>query len=208
MAASCPVPPDVPLSIQECLDGIRRGENAAAEQLVRHCEPLVRRLVCAHRPRAVPEDDLVQEVFLAVFTRLDRYQARDGIPFEHWLSRLTINLCRDALRAESRRVHRPPLSAAAVEWVTALIVDPTPRVDDVLAARAAVEALLAELPAEDRLLLTLLSLEERPLEEVSALTGRSRTVLKVRAFRARRRLQDAGRRLLSVPAREGEPGDE
>src|SRR5262249_5063916 len=168
--------------------------------LVRQCEPLVRRLVRAHRPRAVLEDDLVQEVFLAVFTRLDRYQAREGIPFEHWLSRLTINLCRDALRSERRRSPLPSLSSGALEWIESLVADPAPAVDDVLGARAAVEALLAELPPEDRLLLTLLSLEERSLEEVSALTGRNRTVLKVRAFRARRRLQETARRLLSIGA--------
>ena len=209
MAASCPAVPDVPLPLGVCLDGARRGERRAAEQLVRHCEPLVRRLVRAHRPRAVPEDDLVQEVFLSVFRRLDRYQPRDGIPFEHWLSRLTINLCRDALRSERRRTPGRPLSAEALEWIGSLLADPAPPVDEVLSARAAVETLLAELPAEDRLLLTLLSLEERSLEEVSLLTGRSRTVLKVRAFRARRRLQDAARRLLSsAPTERGRSSDE
>ena len=180
------------------MDGVRRGESAAAEALVRRFEPLVRRLVRAHRPRAVPEDDLVQDVFLALFTRLDRYQERDGIPFGHWLSRLTINLCRDALRSERRRRPSSSLSPEAMEWVASLVSDPAPPVDEVLGARAAVEALLAELPPDDRLLLTLLSIEERSLEEVAALTGRNRTVLKVRAFRARRRLQDAARRLLSA----------
>jgi RNA polymerase sigma-70 factor (ECF subfamily) len=171
----------------------------AAEQLVRHCEPLIRRLVRAHRPRAVPDDDLVQEVFLAIFTRLDRYQERPGVPFEHWLARLTINRCRDALRAERRRPPAVALPAEARQWIASLVADPAPPADAVLGARAAVEALLSELPAEDRLLLTLLSLEERSLEEVSALTGRSRTALKVRTFRARRRLQRAARRLLSLP---------
>ncbi|HVP62293.1 MAG TPA: sigma-70 family RNA polymerase sigma factor [Myxococcaceae bacterium] len=199
MATSCPAVPDVPLQLASCLDGVRRGERRASERLVRLCEPLVRRLVRAHRPRAVAEDDLVQDVFVAVLTRLDRYQQRDGIPFDHWLSRLTINLCRDALRAERRRAVGPALSTEAVRWVASLITDPAPRMDEVLGARAAVEALLSELPAEDRLLLTLLSLEERSLEEVSALTGRSRTSLKVRAFRARRRLQQAARRLHSMP---------
>lgn len=198
MAASCPAVPRVPQELGASLDGVRRGERRAAERLVRHCEPLVRRLVRAHRPRTVPEDDLVQDVFLAVFTRLDRYQEREGTPFEHWLSRLTINLCRDALRSERRRAPRPPLSAEALQWIGSLVADPAPAADEVLGARAAVEALLSELPAEDRLLLTLLSLEERSLEEVSALTGRSRTVLKVRAFRARRRLQQAARRLLAI----------
>lgn len=199
MAASCPAVPDLPLQLEACLDGVRRGETPAAEQLVRHCEPLVRRLVRAHRPRSVPEDDLVQEVFLGFFGRLDRYQRREGIPFEHWLSRLTINLCRDALRSERRRPPSLSLSAEAMQWVGSLVADPGTGADEVLGARAAVEALLAELPAEDRLLLTLLSLEERSLEEVSALTGRNRTVLKVRAFRARRRLQRAARRLFTLP---------
>ncbi|HUM14010.1 MAG TPA: sigma-70 family RNA polymerase sigma factor [Myxococcaceae bacterium] len=195
----------MPLPLVRCLEGARRGERLAAEQLVGHCEPLVRRLVGAHRPRSVPEDDLVQEVFLAVFTRLDRYQERQGVPFEHWLARLTINLCRDALRSERRRTPAPPLSAEARQWIGSLVADPGPRADEALGARAAVEALLSQLPADDRLLLTLLSLEERSLEEVSALTGRSRTALKVRAFRARRRLQQAARQLLSVP---GERPDE
>ena len=70
--------------------------------------------------------------------------------------------------------------------------------DEVLGARVAIEALLSQLPPDDRLLLTLLSLEERSLEEVAALTGQSRTVLKVRAFRARRRLRDSARRLLRM----------
>ena len=197
MAASCPVLPDLPSSVQACVDGVRRGESAAAEALVRRFEPQVRRLVRAHRPRAVLEDDLVQDVFLAVFTRLDRYQEREGVPFEHWLSRLTINLCRDALRSERRRRPMPSLSAEALQWIASLVADPAPPVDELLGARAAVEALLAVLPPGDRLLLTLLSLEERSLEEVAALTGRNRTALKVSAFRARRRLQDAARRLLS-----------
>jgi len=187
----------MPASIQACLDGVRRGESAAAEALVRRFESQVRRLVRAHRPRAVPEDDLVQDVFLAVFTRLDRYREREGIPFEHWLARLTINLCRDALRSERRRRPAPSLSPESLQWISSLVADPAPPVDEVLAARSAVEALLSELPPDDRLLLTLLSLEERSLEEVAVLTGRSRTVLKVRAFRARRRLQQAARRLLA-----------
>jgi RNA polymerase sigma-70 factor, ECF subfamily len=199
MAASCPALPDVPRT-QACLDGVRRGDSAAAEALVRRFEPQVRRMVRAHRPRAVPEDDLVQDVFVAVFARLDRYREREGIPFEHWLSRLTINLCRDALRVERRRRPSPSMSPEALHWIESLVADPAPPADEVLGARAAVEALLSELPPEDRLLLTLLSLEERSLEEVAALTGRNRTVLKVRAFRARRRLQDAARRLLACGA--------
>jgi hypothetical protein len=46
---------------------------------------------------------LAQEVFVKLFARLDRYEAQAGIPFEHWVSRLTVRTCLDALRAERRR---------------------------------------------------------------------------------------------------------
>src|SRR4030095_14899655 len=109
-AAPCRVLPRCGARVRAWVAGVRRGESSAAEALVRRFEPQVRRLVRAHRPRAVLEDDLVQDVFLAIFTRLDRYQERDGVPFEHWLARLTINLCRDALRSERRRRPMPSLS--------------------------------------------------------------------------------------------------
>ena len=196
MAASCPVLPDPPPSDQACLDGVRRGDAAAAEVLVRRFEPQVRRLVRAHRPRAVPEDDLVQEVFLAVFTRLDRYRERDGIPFEHWLSRLTINLCRDALRSERRRRPRPRSRrrgcSGSARWSRTRRHRPT-------SARGAGGGggAPAQLPRTT-------GSSSRCSRWRSARWRRSPRspaeshVLKVRAFRARRRLQHAARRLLST----------
>jgi RNA polymerase sigma-70 factor (ECF subfamily) len=55
--------------------------------------------------------------------------------------------------------------------------------------------LLDTLSAEDRLILSLLHLEGKPLEEIARLTGLNRVVVKVRAFRARKRLHAALRRL-------------
>jgi RNA polymerase sigma-70 factor (ECF subfamily) len=129
---------------------------------------------------------------LKLFSRLDRYEPRDGIPFEHWLSRLAVRTCLDALRTERRRPQPadPPLSQAAGEWLETLRQDDaSPPIDDVLAARELVDALLARLSPKDRLVLTLLDMEERSVAEVSAITGWSRTLVKVRAFRARQRLR-------------------
>jgi len=204
MVATLLAAPDAPCDLQRCLDGVRRGEIAAARELITRCEPRVRRLVQAHRPRAVGEDDLVQDVLLALFTRIDRYTARPGIPFEHWLARLTINLCRDALRAERRRIRTVPVTTEAKSWIESLLPDREPALDETLGARQAVGALLEVLPPLDRALLTWLYLEEQSVEEVAAVTGWSRTRIKVRAFRARRRLQSAARTLTGVP----EIGDE
>ena len=180
-----------PWDLAACLEGITRGDEDAARALVGHCRPLVCKLVRAHRSRTLAEEDLVQEVFLKMFSRLDRYEPRDGIPFEHWLSRLAVRACIDALRVESRRpaLADPPLSEPAAEWLESLARDARPPIDDVLAARELVDVLLAQLPAKDRLVLTLLDVEEHSVSEIAEITGWSRTLVKVRAFRARRRLR-------------------
>ena len=175
-----------------CLARIARQDPGASRELVEQCQALVWKLVRAHRSRSILDEDLVQEVFLKLFSRLDRYEPRDGIPFEHWLSRLAVRTCLDALRTERRRPQRadPPISKAAGEWLENLATGrASPPIDDVLAARELVDALLARLPPMDRLVLTLLDMEERSVAEVSAITGWSRTLVKVRAFRARRRLR-------------------
>jgi RNA polymerase sigma-70 factor, ECF subfamily len=176
----------------DCLARIARQDTGASRELVEHCQALVWKLVRAHRSRTIPDEDLAQDVFLKLFSRLDRYEPRDGIPFEHWLSRLAVRTCLDALRTERRRPQPadPPLSEAAGEWLENLRQDnASPPIDEVLAARELVDALLARLPPKDRLVLTLLDMEERSVAEVSAVTGWSRTLVKVRAFRARRRLR-------------------
>ena len=192
--------PDPYPDLAPCLARIAQGDDGAARELVERCHPLVVKLARAHRPRDVPEEDLVQDVFLTMFARLDRYEPRVGIPFEHWLSRLAVNVCLDALRAERRRPQaRRALGDEANAWLASLVVDSAPPVEDALAAREAVDALLAPLAPRDRLLLTLLDIEERSVAEVAAATGWNATLIKVRAFRARRRLRAVAERLGREP---------
>ena len=61
--------------------------------------------------------------------------------------------------------------------------------DDFDLAKKVVTELIAQLSPEDRLVVTLLHLEEKSVEEIHALTGWSRSVIKVRAFRARAKMK-------------------
>lgn len=166
---------------------IAQGDDAAARQLIDLGTPVVLAICRAHRPRHVAVEDLAQEVFLMMFLRLDRYEARPGIPFTAWLSRLAVNVCLDALRAEARRP-RVSLGQEATLWLESLVGAPG-KADDVQAAKELVDRLLGELAPADRLVLTLLDLEGKSMAEVAALTGWSVTATKVRAFRARGRLK-------------------
>ncbi|MES1194349.1 MAG: sigma-70 family RNA polymerase sigma factor, partial [Opitutus sp.] len=84
-----------------CLERVRRRDQVAAKQLVEHLYPLVSRIVRSHLPRRVAEEDLAQDIFLKMFTRLEQYQG--NVPFPHWVSRIAVTTCIDQLRAQKRR---------------------------------------------------------------------------------------------------------
>src|SRR5512140_3713366 len=91
------------LDLRQCLGKVREHDQEAARALVEALYPLVMRIVRSHLPFRSSEEDLAQEVFLKLFSKLDQYEEHPGIGFEHWVSRLAVRTCLDALRAEGRR---------------------------------------------------------------------------------------------------------
>lgn len=172
------------------LSKVRTGDDQAAQELVEHLYPLVLRIVRAHLPRRAAEEDLAQDIFLKVFQHLDQFQGR--VPFEHWVSRIAVNHCRNAIRAQTSRP----------EWrMSDLVDDPQGLLDrldhtdtaaaepgDDLEAAELVERILSTLPPRDRALIRWLEMEDRSIEQISRETGWSSTLIRVRAFRARRKL--------------------
>ena len=63
-------------------------------------------------------------------------------------------------------------------------------------AKAIVERLLAQLVPSDRLVLTLLDLEQRSTLEISQITGWTRPMVNMRAMRARIKLRQVARRMM------------
>src|ERR1700689_1370255 len=95
------MPDDQSFDLAGCLDRVRKRDQIAARDLVEHLHPLVIRIVRSHLPRRVSEEDLAQEIFLKMFTRLEQYQG--NVPFTHWVSRIAVTTCIDHLRAQKRR---------------------------------------------------------------------------------------------------------
>lgn len=176
--------------VSALLARVRRRDEDAARALVERLYPLVSKIVRAHLPRRVAEEDLAQDIFLKMFTHLDQF--RGGVPFEHWVSRIAVTTCLDQLRAQKRR---PELRWADLGEAEAEVLDAVlTRGEDAhpaqgLAAREIVTRLLGQLSPADRVVVTLLDLEERTLAEIRALTGWNETLIKVRAFRARRKMK-------------------
>jgi RNA polymerase sigma-70 factor (ECF subfamily) len=176
--------------VAACVERVRQRDEDAARELVNHLYPLVLKLVRAHRPRRMSEEDLVQTVFMKVFANLNQYSGT--VPIEHWISRITINTCVNHLHAEKAR---PELRMADLSEEQAQVLESLATTSDDLppsqtvAAREVVELLLAQLEPADRLLLRLLHMEGRTIAEIQQITGWNKPLIKVRAFRARQKLR-------------------
>ena len=184
------MPDDEPFDLAGCLDRVRKRDQTAARELVEHLHPLVIRIVRSHLPRRVAEEDLAQDIFLKMFTRLDQYKGE--VPFTHWVSRIAVTTCIDQLRAQKRRpeLRWADLSETETQVLDSVITnenDVSP--DDAVAAKELIHKLLDLLKPEDRLVIQYLDLEQKSIAEISELTGWNPTLVKVRAFRARRKLQ-------------------
>ena len=172
------------------LDGVRRGDQVAARELVEALHPLVRKIVRAHLPRRVAEEDLSQEVYLKMFSRIEQY--RGEMPFTHWVSRIAVTTCIDLLRFQQRRpeLRWADLSENEAEVLDAVLTGSDGEdATDALAARELVARLLEQLSPADRTVITLLDLEQKSVAEIRELTGWGASMIKVRAFRARRKLR-------------------
>jgi RNA polymerase sigma-70 factor (ECF subfamily) len=178
------------LDLPACLERVRQRDQAAARELVEHLYPLVIRIVRSHLPRRVAEEDLAQEIFLKMFTRLDQYKG--AVDFSHWVSRIAVTTCIDQLRAQKRRpeFRWADLSEKEAEVLDSVLTsDGEVAANDALASRELVHKLLDQLKPDDRLVIRLLDLEQHSVAEISELTGWNPSLVKVRAFRARGKLK-------------------
>jgi len=169
----------------EIITAIRGGDVGRFEELVRRYQPRLFATARRYARRESEVEDIVQAILVRVFQNLDSW--RGDAPFEHWIMRIAVRVCYDALRAHQRNREQPmaELSEEESSWLENHASSPEDRTDDTNAARSLVARAFEELAPASRLILTLLELEDRSVREISDLTGWSIPLVKVRAFRAR-----------------------
>src|SRR5438874_13769160 len=165
-------------------------DDQAARELVRQLYPLVAKLVRAYRFRRTSEQDLSQMIFIKVFQKLSQFSGK--VPLEHWVSRIAVNTClnqieSEKVRPELRQADLSEEEQAVVENLAVSSEELAP--DKRFASRQLVEHLLQMLKPVERVVIDLLYLQGRSVEEIRKITGMSVAAIKVRAFRARQRMK-------------------
>lgn len=171
--------------VREALSG---NGDAYARIVERH-----RNVICARMRRYTRDPgqhkELVQDVFVEAYFSLKSYKAE--APLENWLSRIAVRVGYRYWRARDKSKLFEPLDTEAIE-------DAIRGRDETDAEDAAdlLASLLDKIPPRDRMILMLRYVEEHSVEETAELMGWTQTMVKVQAWRARKKLkkvlQDAG----------------
>jgi len=165
------------------VDATLAGDEQAFAELARRHKGRVFGIASRFARNAAELEDICQEVFVQAYFKLRQFR-RDS-PFEHWLMRIATFKCYDYLRKRRR-------DGAGVSIDAMLESGHEPTAPERPAPHPDLERLyaaLAQLSPKERLVITLLELEERSLQEIAGLTGWSVANVKVRAFRARAALR-------------------
>jgi len=169
----------------QLIAAVLKGDAASFEPLVEKYSPRVFATARRYARRESEVEDIVQEIWLKAFEKLRSFRAE--APFEHWLMRLAVRTCYDFLRGHQRNRETTfsELTKPENDWLDRFLSQPESASEDAEAARLLIRRVLEQLSPAARLVITLQEIEERPVKEISQLTGWSVPLVKVRAFRAR-----------------------
>jgi RNA polymerase sigma-70 factor (ECF subfamily) len=179
-----------PLDDRELVQRAQAEDKEAFEELVRRHQHRIFAVAGGILRRREDVEDIAQQVFVKAYFSLKRFDQRAA--FSTWLYKITVNECWDLLRKKKVRplVYESDLSEdqARQYTVSGEIGRAVPDISEKLADRQRVERLLDGLEDRDRLMLVLKEVEGFAVEEIAEVLHLNANTVKVRLFRARRRL--------------------
>src|ERR1041384_6962869 len=174
------------------------GDESAFAEIVRRYSPRVFSTASRFfRQRSLVEE-AAQEVFLKAFTQLGSFEGRGSL--EGWLTRIATNTCLNMLRGAKRRPELTvsDLSDEEDHWLEQQLSTAGERsVESHLVASDLADRLLSVLSPEDQQALLMIDGEQASIKEVAEATGWSESKVKVRDFRARKKIREAMEKLLN-----------
>lgn len=187
------------LSLDDAIFSVREGNTAAFEVVVRQCERRLRAWLAVQGPPGVDVDEVAQRSFVAAFTRLSDYES--GTNFATWL----FTIAHFQLKTEMTRLRRvadyharyaPDLLQRELERRGS---EP-PELQETRLEH--LQTCLGQLGEDLYRFIRWRYVEEIPLEEMAARSGRSVAAVKKQLWKLRRKLHAC---VEARMATEGEP---
>lgn len=175
---------------RELVRRAQKEDQEAFEELIRRHQHRVFAVAGGILRRREDVEDIAQQVFVKAYFSLKKFDQRAA--FSTWLYKITVNECWDLLRKKKVRplVYESDLSEEQARQVitSGEKANPGPDISERIEARERVEKLLEGLDERDRMMLILKEVEGFSIEEIAEVLDLNGNTVKVRLFRARRRV--------------------
>ncbi len=190
-----PARPSGVLDDPELVRRAQAEDKEAFEELVRRHQHRVFAVAGGILRRREDVEDIAQQVFVKAYFSLKRFDQRAA--FSTWLYKITVNECWDLLR---KKKVRPLIYESDLSEEQARQFDGSekhenlgPDTSETLEMRQHVDRLLAGIDERDRMMLILKEVEGFAVEEIAQMLDLNANTVKVRLFRARRRIVSQAR---------------
>ena len=178
--------PDAATPEADLVSAVRDGSEAAVRELVRRLNSRLFRVARGIVASDVEAEDVVQDTYLAAFTKLDSFRAEAS--FATWITRIAINTAKMQLRRQnSNEVYdtvtegdRPHILAFPGQGP-----EPAETAIERAEIRSLVERAVADLPPDLRLTFILRETEGLSTADTASQLQINRITVKTRLFRAR-----------------------
>lgn len=169
---------------KELIEKVCNGNTVAFSSLVDDYKDLVYTLSLRMLGNREDAEEVAQDVFIKVFTALRTFKGDSKL--STWMYRIAYNACLDRIKKNKKQ--RMHVEVEHVKKVAFMQMDNA--LDKMLQEERTIliNACLAKLPPEDVAIISLFYFEERSLLEMEKILDLSANTIKVRLFRARKKL--------------------
>lgn len=167
----------------------QKGDTSAIDTLIRIYAADIHRVIYSIMGNSSRVEDLAQETFIRVFTRLDQYKFQAS--FRAWIIKIAVNLCRDEFRRKKiNRIFSPLLAEREEKLKTEHAHFQPDREYEQHETRQRIDSALQKLQKPLRLVFTLREIHGLSYEEISQILHWRPGTVKSRLFRARKDLAE------------------
>lgn len=163
---------------------ICKGDTNAYAQLVHQYKDLVFTLafrMLKHREEA---EEVSQDAFLKVYKSLRRFKGDSKL--STWIYKIAYNTCLDRLKKNKKHLVDVPINEFTEHKLETIDNALTNMID--AERRETIKTCIDKLPSDDAYITTLFYFEDLSLEEIAETMNSSANTIKVKLFRARKKL--------------------
>jgi RNA polymerase sigma-70 factor (ECF subfamily) len=169
---------------QNIINQIIEGDTKAFAVLVDRYKDLVFTLAIRMLKNREEAEEVSQDTFIKVFKSLGKFKGDSK--FSTWIYKVAYNTCLDRIKRNKRQMNEVGIDEFTEHQIKT--IDNALDKLETNEQQQSIQECLQRLPSEDSFLLTLYYFEDLSLEEISKIVNIEANTVKVKLFRARKKL--------------------